>query len=84
MRRLRIIHKQPVTEETSLDIDAARMIKVEHVEGMIKSGLTGILLCDVRVSGEFNQCAIYLDGNYDWAFGEDSDGVVCVVPLEKL
>ncbi len=82
MRRLRIIHKQPVTEETSLEIDANRMVEVVHKEDRIRSGI-GVVLCGVREVAGFANRAIWLNGMYDWELGTDSQGRVCVVPLEK-
>ncbi len=82
MRQLRIIHKQPFTEDAPVDIDADRMIGVGYEGEKIRSG-TGVVLCGVREEGEFANGAIWLNDMYDWRLGPDSRGCICVVPLEK-
>lgn len=84
MRPLRIIER-PIKEEgdeAPLDIDADRMIGVGHEKERIRSDDNNIL-CAVRETHEFENGAIWLNDMYDWKFGTDSSGAICVVPLKK-
>ena len=38
---------------------------------------------ELRCSHEFANKAYWLDDEYDWIIGEDSNHVLCIVPLKK-
>ena len=37
----------------------------------------------IRAGGEFKNRAFYLKGDYVWIIREDSEGVLCLIPIEK-
>lgn len=37
-----------------------------------------------RDGGQFLNKALYLPSMYDWVLGKDEEGVLCLVPLEKM
>ena len=84
MRKLTIIqlYKPDPESVDPIEIDASRMVKVTEREGELL--INGYACLDVRQSYEFADKAIYLNLQFDWVKGTDSDGVPCLVPLKKL
>ena len=84
MRKLTIIqpHKPGSESVDPIEIDASRMIGVKQENNRIRSDANA-MICAVRETYEFANGAIWLNSEYDWVLGIDSEGIVCVVPLEK-
>ena len=83
MQKLIIIqpHKPDPESVDPIEIDASRMVEVKECEGTIL--VNGCTAFDARRTYEFAHKAIYLDFKFDWVMGKDSDGIQCLVPLEK-
>lgn len=76
-----IIHEQAKSLDEPIMIDPGRMVEVEERSGQFM--VDGVNVCDRRLTYEFAHKAFYLNGQFDWVLGMDSDGVICLVPLEK-
>lgn len=82
MRRLIVVqpHRPDPEPVEPIEIESDRLVTVEDHIGTINiNGAPGL---DVRQSYEFAGKAIYLNLNFDWVLGKDSDGSTCLVPLK--
>lgn len=83
MRRLIIIqpHKPDSESVEPIEVEFDRMVEIESCAG--RHRIDGVDICEIRMTYEFAHHAIYLNSSYEWVIGKDSDGITCLVPLEK-
>jgi hypothetical protein len=70
-------------KENICRIDETQLVEIEK-DFKIFLGKTDYVAMERRYEGPFENKAIYLSKRYDWALGEDNDGVLCLVPLKKI
>jgi hypothetical protein len=78
--------KQIVIKEDrkgAIEVDRKRLVDIDNPDGAITlDGKEGHI--EPRETSEFEGYAIWLDDQFDWALGKDSEGLTILVPLRKI
>jgi len=84
--KLKVVPQARPVKPITVPIDPSQMltksqfqleILSKQAEGELGDALT------TRTDGEFKGRAVYLDNEYDWVIGEDSEECICLIPLRK-